>query len=585
MFKTFRIKWVAILTVLAMVFVGYSTTYTKALSIENVTSLLKEVYPATTHTIESGGRLRVTAVAYVGSAVTAKLDGMTISLSPNLDTLTADRYALHEGYFNVRNVTKEEKSRIVGSVSFRAVYLGDTELKYSGNITVTYGAVSQPVAPSEPETPTNPDPDITQPEFPPVDPDEPSGQLPSDPTTGLPAQDKKPTFPNDIQNVTPNGDVAKQIRITNQYTEVVRYKSNDTYPNGVDYQLVKGMVDTIEAERGNYIDLKSGITMYKPFGGYEIFTDNAYTENYVQSAYTYSNIEGTTLSIRTGWDSPVKITPVYQPSIAGTVSSFTASTVEVKMPYVTAVPNIKGNFINSPLVAACRWEKYRESVTGVEGYKLILTLKKAGKYYGAHTYRDETGRLTIRFNHAPYGINTSKPLTGLDIIVDPGHGMGDPGAIAASGVGEKVYNLMAAELVTARLKEKGANVTMLPSNQVTLSLSSRVAYIYNNRPDMFIAMHHNSSTNKSASGFEVYYNGPMSSPLGSAINDRVKLIMPSRGSKYYNFQVTRSKQVPSVLVESSFISNPNDERLYANREHLAKLAQSIADGVVDYYRR
>lgn len=232
----------------------------------------------------------------------------------------------------------KKKSKKIGKITFTASLFGTKSVKYSGDITVvntdTKEVEEQPQEPDEPQEPDDPN-----------EPDDPHPEAPE-----KPKEDKTPTYPDDVQDVQPDGSMKKQIRVTGDYADTFRYKSSDGYPNGVDYQLVNGTIDTIAKERGNLIDLTSGITLNKSYGKFEIFTDYSYTKdsNYVQSTYTHANVEGTFVSLRMGWDSPITITPTPQPAVAGTVSSFSATQVEVKMPYVREEPPVlKGNFNNS----------------------------------------------------------------------------------------------------------------------------------------------------------------------------------------------------------------------------------------------
>ena len=216
------------------------------------------------------------------------------------------------------------------------------------------------------------------------------------------------------------------------------------------------------------------------------------------------------------------------------------------------------------------------------------------------------------------------------VIVDPGHENygGDPGTSAThNGISyiESNLNLQIAVKLKAELESRGMDVYMtryegsgLISQDSTESLKKRVALANEKNADFFVSIHHNSFTNTSANGFEVYYSTGTPANLTSiarsaitedgrdltlerslystrSVTEKVKvskavateitneasskLNMYNRGAKDSNFYVCKNTNMPSILVENGFLTNPTEAVKASSSSHQQKLAQIIADKV------
>ena len=216
------------------------------------------------------------------------------------------------------------------------------------------------------------------------------------------------------------------------------------------------------------------------------------------------------------------------------------------------------------------------------------------------------------------------------VIVDPGHENygGDPGTSAThNGISyiESNLNLQIAVKLKAELESRGMDVYMtryegsgLISQDSTESLKKRVALANEKNADFFVSIHHNSFTNTSANGFEVYYSTVTPTNLTSiarsaitedgrdltlerslystrSVTEKVKvskavateianeasrkLNMYNRGAKDSNFYVCKNTNMPSILVENGFLTNPTEAVKASSSSHQQKLAQIIADKV------
>nr|WP_290907364.1 N-acetylmuramoyl-L-alanine amidase [Anoxybacillus sp.] len=198
------------------------------------------------------------------------------------------------------------------------------------------------------------------------------------------------------------------------------------------------------------------------------------------------------------------------------------------------------------------------------------------------TIRNYSDRLSIKI------IETG--LKGKKIIVDAGHGGHDTGAIGPTGLKEKEITLNTALLLKDELEKAGAIVTLTRSTDVFLELSERTAIANSSDYDAFISIHADSYS-KTSTGTTTYYNvttnfnGPKSKSLAQYVQQSLvaQLGTPNRGYKEQEFYVNRKNELPSILVELAFVSNPNEEALLKTKAFLQKAAVGIRQGLEQYF--
>lgn len=198
------------------------------------------------------------------------------------------------------------------------------------------------------------------------------------------------------------------------------------------------------------------------------------------------------------------------------------------------------------------------------------------------TLRDYSDRVVLKV--------VENGLKGKRIVIDPGHGGKDPGAIGPSGLKEKDVVLETALMLKTELERYGAIVTLTRSTDIFLELSERTAISNVNNYDAFISLHTDafSSTTKGTTTYlntTVNFNGPRSRDLGNAIQDNLisSLGTYDRGVKEQEFYVNRMNEIPSVLIELAFISNPNEEALLKTTAFKQKAVLGIRQGLEDYF--
>lgn len=179
-------------------------------------------------------------------------------------------------------------------------------------------------------------------------------------------------------------------------------------------------------------------------------------------------------------------------------------------------------------------------------------------------------------------------LQGSRIVVDAGHGGADPGAIGKSmGLRESEVNLAIALQLETLLKQASADVSLVRTDNNSVFLADRPVLSAKFHPDIFISIHSNSTVEETtASGPEtLYWNlEDSSASLAQAIEDEVAAATGAvnRGIKRQNLLVLRESDVPAVLVEVGFLSNPADERRLADPLFQRKVAEGIFNGIVKY---
>lgn len=187
-----------------------------------------------------------------------------------------------------------------------------------------------------------------------------------------------------------------------------------------------------------------------------------------------------------------------------------------------------------------------------------------------------------------------KEGTTVKVCIDPGHGQHDPGAVGPGGTKEKDVALSVALKVGEWLKKHGIDVVFTRTNDnpgfptdEKQNLAKRVSIANTAKADIFVSVHCNSAGNKQARGLETYCYalGGNGEKLARAIQEEVRKATGfiDRGVKTANFYVLRYTQMPAVLVELGFISNPDEEKILASTDFQAKAAEAIAKGICRYF--
>jgi N-acetylmuramoyl-L-alanine amidase len=195
------------------------------------------------------------------------------------------------------------------------------------------------------------------------------------------------------------------------------------------------------------------------------------------------------------------------------------------------------------------------------------------------------------------------------VVLDAGHGGFDKGARSGFG-SEKEYALDVVRQLRPMLQAKGFKVVLTRENDVFLPLQLRAHIANQTRDSIFVSVHFNATSNREATGFEIFSLTPRGAPstaddalalsfvnmqAGSAVDAQSfelsvavyhsmlgHLTEFDRGIKRARFAVLRLSTIPAILVEGGFLSETNDSKSVANPAWRTKLAEAISIGIENY---
>lgn len=183
---------------------------------------------------------------------------------------------------------------------------------------------------------------------------------------------------------------------------------------------------------------------------------------------------------------------------------------------------------------------------------------------------------------------TNRAPTSLLIVLDPGHGGTQTGAMGPTGVPEKRVTLEQALVLQRMLKQAGFRVILTRTEDVDLGLYERCQIAYEEKADAFISLHYNATippTNPAeVRHIETYAWNSQGERLAHAIHPRVAAVtpVPDRGVGYASFAVCRNPAVPSCLIELDFINCPEGEEAIRQPERQRRVAEAILAGLRDW---
>lgn len=179
-------------------------------------------------------------------------------------------------------------------------------------------------------------------------------------------------------------------------------------------------------------------------------------------------------------------------------------------------------------------------------------------------------------------LNTSHTFD--TVVIDPGHGGRDSGAVRRYSPPEKTLALDVAERVQRKLRESELHTVMTRSTDTFIPLDERVAMGNAEKNSIFVSIHFNDARRRGIHGIETYYHSPYAFDLASAIERNLATLPRSsnRGVHLARFRVLRNAEYPSVLVECGFLSNKREGREVSSAAYREMLADKIAQAIVDY---
>ena len=179
-------------------------------------------------------------------------------------------------------------------------------------------------------------------------------------------------------------------------------------------------------------------------------------------------------------------------------------------------------------------------------------------------------------------IVNNNPAAAHVIVLDPGHGGSDPGAVNGSRL-EKNDNLRMGQAVRDLLQAQGQKVIMTRSSDVYVPLSERVSISNNNNAAIFVSLHRNAYTTATANGVETLVqtnSAPINTAYANNVHNEIVSVgvQSNRGVRQGNYQVLRDNRSPAMMVELGFITNEEDNRLFD--QNFNEYAAAITRGIL-----
>ena len=228
--------------------------------------------------------------------------------------------------------------------------------------------------------------------------------------------------------------------------------------------------------------------------------------------------------------------------------------------------------------------------TTPETYKIYVNLNTSNIW--GYSLNPERKRLVLRIKYPPvFDINNTKPLTGLKIAIEAGHGGSSYGAVGLSGLLEKDVNLDLSFRLGELCRSMGAEVIQVRDSDKDMALIEKRDIARNSGASLLLCIHANAGGGGGGylgtSGTSTYYNNPFWEPLAEKVYARmVELNLKEFGFVgSFNYTVIRNSQMPSILVEQAFMDNAEDEEKLADPNFRQLEAQKIYEGILDYLRQ
>jgi len=218
------------------------------------------------------------------------------------------------------------------------------------------------------------------------------------------------------------------------------------------------------------------------------------------------------------------------------------------------------------------YEQYEDDI-----FRIVIELEN--NHWG-HKVEYRGSNLQITIKHQP-----KLTLNGLHVAIDAGHGGEAPGARGTTGCLEKDLNLKFNKMLQARLEAKGAKVSLTRDSDIDVGMSERILMLRRLNPDLLVSIHCNAGGSPfTGKGTSTYYRHIGFRPLSTAILSRLlELDVNNFGNiGSFNFALNSPTEFPNVLVETLFLSSPEDEAKILNADFQNNMIDKIVLGLEDF---
>ena len=178
------------------------------------------------------------------------------------------------------------------------------------------------------------------------------------------------------------------------------------------------------------------------------------------------------------------------------------------------------------------------------------------------------------------------------VVIDAGHGGHDPGKVGVNDALEKDINLQIAKKVKTHLEKNGIQVVMTREDDVMEDtkledMKKRVALINKTKPAITVSIHQNSYSDSGIKGAQVFYytGSEISKEAASLMQEELRKIdnentRQIKGNN--NFYMLMKTEVPTIIVECGFLSNPEEAEKLVSDEYQEEMAEAICSGILTW---
>ena len=188
-------------------------------------------------------------------------------------------------------------------------------------------------------------------------------------------------------------------------------------------------------------------------------------------------------------------------------------------------------------------------------------------------------------------VTSENVQAGKDIVViDAGHGGHDPGKVGVNDALEKDINLQIAQKVKKHLEKNGIQVIMTREDDAMEDtkledMKKRVALINEIKPAITVSIHQNSYSDASVKGAQVFYyaGSEVSKEVASLMQEELRKVDTENTRQIKSnsdFYMLKKTEVPTIIVECGFLSNPGEAEKLTSEEYQEEMAQAICNGIM-----
>jgi N-acetylmuramoyl-L-alanine amidase len=234
---------------------------------------------------------------------------------------------------------------------------------------------------------------------------------------------------------------------------------------------------------------------------------------------------------------------------------------------------------DNPVIKRLDWHQ-------VAPTQIEYTFNLKSEQQWGYDVRYEGTSLILSLRHPPQlEARLARPLAGITILLDPGHGGEELGSVGPNGYPEKDVNLVVSKLLAGELTKRGAKVYLTRESDRDVSLVERVKLIEEIKPHLAFSIHYNALPDGgdalNTKGVSTFWYHPQAHALAVFLHNYLvkNFARPSYGVFWNNLALTRPHAAPSLLLELGFMINPEEFAWIINSREQEQLAVAIADGI------